>query len=165
MPTKRFTTCLCCLNLQEAVRDPTDHQFVERVYCNHLFHYGCLDKYMKTPPFQGMTLIVNVVLINPKGDRNVGFAIWKSFLQYNKANPGVLFSLKMKDLKRRDFFMKTYFGISQEGRNARHVNKLFITNGGKLHQNLQRKDGHIMRPRKENSLRWWTFQETVSDSK
>ena len=35
---------------------------------------------MKTPPFQGMTLIVNVVLINPKGDRNVGFAIWKSFL-------------------------------------------------------------------------------------
>lgn len=38
---------------QEAVKDPTDHQFVERVYCNHLFHYGCLDKYMKTPPFQG----------------------------------------------------------------------------------------------------------------
>ncbi|KAL9984109.1 hypothetical protein ACROYT_G006369 [Oculina patagonica] len=38
---------------QEAVTDPKDHQFVERVYCNHLFHYGCLDKYMKTPPFQG----------------------------------------------------------------------------------------------------------------
>lgn len=42
------------LSLQEAVTDPTDHQFVERVYCNHLFHYGCLDKYMKTPPFQGI---------------------------------------------------------------------------------------------------------------
>lgn len=38
---------------KEAVTEPTDHQYVERVYCNHLFHYGCLDKYMKTPPFQG----------------------------------------------------------------------------------------------------------------
>ena len=34
---------------------------------------------MKTPPFQGMTLIVNVVLINPNVDLNVAFAIWKSF--------------------------------------------------------------------------------------
>lgn len=42
---------------QEAVTDPTDHNFVERVYCNHLFHYGCLDKYMKTPPFQGTCFI------------------------------------------------------------------------------------------------------------
>lgn len=24
---------------------------IERVYCGHLFHYRCLDKYMKTPPF------------------------------------------------------------------------------------------------------------------
>lgn len=38
---------------KEAVTDPTDLKYVERVYCNHLFHYGCLDKYMKTPPFQG----------------------------------------------------------------------------------------------------------------
>lgn len=38
---------------KEAVTEPTDHQYVERVYCSHLFHYGCLDKYMKTPPFQG----------------------------------------------------------------------------------------------------------------
>jgi len=33
-----------------------DHQhalFVERVYCNHLFHHGCLDGYLKTPPFTG----------------------------------------------------------------------------------------------------------------
>ncbi|ESO92216.1 hypothetical protein LOTGIDRAFT_121339 [Lottia gigantea] len=26
---------------------------IERVYCGHLFHNGCLDKYMKTPPFVG----------------------------------------------------------------------------------------------------------------
>ncbi|XP_068710102.1 uncharacterized protein [Montipora foliosa] len=38
---------------KEAITDPTDPQFVERIYCNHLFHFGCLDKYMKTPPFQG----------------------------------------------------------------------------------------------------------------
>ncbi|KAL8575354.1 hypothetical protein ACOMHN_048647 [Nucella lapillus] len=24
---------------------------IERVYCGHLFHFRCLDKYMKTPPF------------------------------------------------------------------------------------------------------------------
>lgn len=55
------------------------------------------------------------------------------FLQYNKVNLGVLFSLKMKDLNREDFFMKFYFGILQEGRNVRRVNKLFIMNGGKLY--------------------------------
>ncbi|KAL5010314.1 hypothetical protein ScPMuIL_012619 [Solemya velum] len=26
---------------------------VERVYCGHIFHHGCLRKYMKTPPFTG----------------------------------------------------------------------------------------------------------------
>lgn len=26
---------------------------IERVYCGHLFHFSCLDKYMKTPPFGG----------------------------------------------------------------------------------------------------------------
>ncbi|XP_076444914.1 uncharacterized protein LOC143282914 [Babylonia areolata] len=35
--------------------EPTDlsgRQFgIERVYCGHLFHFRCLDKYMKTPPF------------------------------------------------------------------------------------------------------------------
>ena len=35
---------------------------------------------------------------------------------------------------------------------------------GKLHPNLLRKDGHIMKPRKENCLKWWTFWETVSNS-
>lgn len=30
-----------------------DDNYIERVYCGHLFHHGCLDKFMKTPPFQG----------------------------------------------------------------------------------------------------------------
>ncbi|KAK2573035.1 hypothetical protein P5673_002065 [Acropora cervicornis] len=40
-------------NPKDIVSDSSDQKFVERVYCNHLFHYGCLDKYMKTPPFTG----------------------------------------------------------------------------------------------------------------
>ena len=31
--------------------NPSSPGFVERVYCSHLFHHGCLDKYLKTPPF------------------------------------------------------------------------------------------------------------------
>ena len=54
------------------------------------------------------------------------------------------------------FYSKFYL-LFQEGRNVQHANKLFIMNDGKLHPNLQRKDGHITKPRKENSLRWWTF--------
>lgn len=27
--------------------------FVERVYCGHIFHHCCIDKYMTTPPFKG----------------------------------------------------------------------------------------------------------------
>lgn len=30
---------------------PTDN--VVRVYCSHIFHYGCMDKYMNKPPFNG----------------------------------------------------------------------------------------------------------------
>ena len=28
-------------------------QYVEYVYCSHVFHHSCLDCYMKTPPFKG----------------------------------------------------------------------------------------------------------------
>ncbi|XP_032237726.2 uncharacterized protein LOC116618309 [Nematostella vectensis] len=38
---------------KDCVSDPDDALYVERVYCAHVFHYGCLDKYMKTPPFTG----------------------------------------------------------------------------------------------------------------
>ncbi|ELU12713.1 hypothetical protein CAPTEDRAFT_129847 [Capitella teleta] len=37
----------------EIITDPSDARFVERVYCKHLYHHNCLDKYMKTPPFIG----------------------------------------------------------------------------------------------------------------
>ena len=47
--------------------------------------------------------------------------------------------------------------VFQEERNVQHANKLFIMTGGKLHPSSQRKDGHITKPRKENSPRWWTF--------
>lgn len=39
--------------LQDVVTDPKHDLFVERVYCGHLFHHGCLNVYMKTPPFIG----------------------------------------------------------------------------------------------------------------
>ncbi|KAH3724365.1 uncharacterized protein LOC127852309 [Dreissena polymorpha] len=48
--------CPCCrervmLRDPEAVaKDPRKR--VERVYCGHLYHHGCLAKYLKTPPFK-----------------------------------------------------------------------------------------------------------------
>lgn len=38
---------------KDIVTDEKDDMFAERVYCGHLFHNGCLNKYMKMPPFQG----------------------------------------------------------------------------------------------------------------
>ena len=32
---------------------------MERTYCKHLFHYQCLDEYMKKPPFTGSFSILN----------------------------------------------------------------------------------------------------------
>ncbi|XP_031565079.1 uncharacterized protein LOC116300360 isoform X2 [Actinia tenebrosa] len=40
-------------SLKDCVTNPKDAKFVERVYCSHLFHFTCLDEYMKTPPFTG----------------------------------------------------------------------------------------------------------------
>lgn len=31
----------------------TQMEALDRVYCGHIFHHKCLDKYMKTPPFAG----------------------------------------------------------------------------------------------------------------
>ncbi|EDV25583.1 uncharacterized protein TRIADDRAFT_23956 [Trichoplax adhaerens] len=40
-------------NPSQIVTDIEHDSYVERVYCDHLFHYGCLDKHMKKPPFTG----------------------------------------------------------------------------------------------------------------
>ncbi|XP_028397097.1 uncharacterized protein LOC114520946 [Dendronephthya gigantea] len=53
----RETCPLCKLktlpdNPEAVVKDPTDPNHLERVYCSHIYHFGCLDKYMKTPPFK-----------------------------------------------------------------------------------------------------------------
>jgi len=37
------------------VKDENAEDFVEWVYCNHIYHHSCLDLYMKTPPFTGMS--------------------------------------------------------------------------------------------------------------
>nr|CAB3261955.1 uncharacterized protein LOC100177726 [Phallusia mammillata] len=40
-------------NPEEIVTDMTHISYAERLYCGHLYHHGCLDKFMKTPPFHG----------------------------------------------------------------------------------------------------------------
>ena len=35
-----------------------DENYIERVYCGHLFHHGCMDRYMKTPPFESLYCIL-----------------------------------------------------------------------------------------------------------
>lgn len=43
----------CCLpeNAADVVIDDTKDNYVERVYCGHTYHQGCLKKYMREPPF------------------------------------------------------------------------------------------------------------------
>ncbi|XP_043190803.1 uncharacterized protein LOC122364476 [Amphibalanus amphitrite] len=58
---KRFPTDLCqhCKKVAlpadpaDVVEDGGADLHVERVYCGHLYHFGCLVQYMKTPPFDG----------------------------------------------------------------------------------------------------------------
>ncbi|XP_071791806.1 uncharacterized protein [Asterias amurensis] len=38
---------------EHVVNEPMHGRHVEWMYCGHLFHHGCLDDYMTTPPFTG----------------------------------------------------------------------------------------------------------------
>ncbi|KAK3748436.1 hypothetical protein QZH41_017308 [Actinostola sp. cb2023] len=66
---RRYPTEQCVLckrralppNSKDCVTDPKNPLFIERVYCAHLYHYGCLDKYMKTPPFTGKQTILDLL--------------------------------------------------------------------------------------------------------
>ena len=42
---------------KEVTRNPKSPKFVTRLYCNHIFHYKCLDDYMTKPPF---TVIISL---------------------------------------------------------------------------------------------------------
>lgn len=52
-------TCPCCgkpalaEDPEQCERNPYADFFVEWVYCKHIYHHTCLDKYMKSPPFTG----------------------------------------------------------------------------------------------------------------
>lgn len=58
---KRYPTEKCSICRKNAFPEdpkdvtevPQDPNFIDRVYCSHIYHYGCLDKYMKSPPFKG----------------------------------------------------------------------------------------------------------------
>jgi len=58
---KKFPSRLCKLCGKQALPDnpedypeaPDDENGVVWIYCNHIYHFGCMDKYMKTPPFTG----------------------------------------------------------------------------------------------------------------
>lgn len=38
---------------KDVVKNGEHANYVERIYCGHLYHHGCLDSYMKAPPFKG----------------------------------------------------------------------------------------------------------------
>jgi len=39
-------------NSKDVVKDEKHEKYVERLYCLHLYHHGCLSVYMKKPPFK-----------------------------------------------------------------------------------------------------------------
>lgn len=58
---KFYPTAPCALcedeafpsNPAEVTQDIRHPKYVEYVYCSHIFHHSCLDRFMKTPPFVG----------------------------------------------------------------------------------------------------------------
>ncbi|XP_069102290.1 uncharacterized protein [Argopecten irradians] len=54
---KKYPRMLCPLCKEQALPTNPDEKLsdprkkVERVYCGHLFHFGCLKRYLRTPPF------------------------------------------------------------------------------------------------------------------
>lgn len=59
LATQEFHNEICpvceqrCLpqNSADVVADDSKDNYVERVYCGHTYHQGCLKKYMREPPF------------------------------------------------------------------------------------------------------------------
>eukprot|EP01135_Chromosphaera_perkinsii_P000360 Nk52_evm7s78 gene=Nk52_evmTU7s78 len=37
---------------QQYIENKEHDKLIERVYCGHIYHHGCLDEYMNTPPFE-----------------------------------------------------------------------------------------------------------------
>lgn len=55
-PTERCPYCKKQALHDDPEKNVTDEHadnFVEWIYCNHIYHHLCLDKYMKEPPFTG----------------------------------------------------------------------------------------------------------------
>ncbi|XP_065072274.1 uncharacterized protein LOC135696715 [Rhopilema esculentum] len=58
---KKFPGGICKLcgkralpkNPEDYPENPDDEKGVVWIYCNHIYHLGCMDAYMKTPPFTG----------------------------------------------------------------------------------------------------------------
>ncbi|XP_074656157.1 uncharacterized protein LOC141909586 [Tubulanus polymorphus] len=58
---RRYPTEQCALcnknalpaNPKEIIKDPLNDEYIERVYCGHIYHKRCMDLYFKTPPFEG----------------------------------------------------------------------------------------------------------------
>jgi len=52
-------TCALCKkavlpdNPENVITEPKHELHADKLYCDHYYHYGCLDAYMKTPPFEG----------------------------------------------------------------------------------------------------------------
>lgn len=41
------------IDAKDVERNPKGEKHIERMYCNHLYHQGCVNSYMKQPPFTG----------------------------------------------------------------------------------------------------------------
>lgn len=74
-PTDLCPICdLACLpaNANDVENCDTADRYVERVYCGHLYHLGCLRKYMREPPFPPGGKTCPAKKIHPRSDQDKG---------------------------------------------------------------------------------------------
>lgn len=86
----------------------TSDRYVERVYCGHIYHLGCLRKYMREPPFPPGGKTCPAKKIHPRSDQDKGIVKYKlmtfPFHQFNDIlifHPIFMFHLS--------FFLLTFF--------------------------------------------------------
>ena len=84
--TKEFyiETCPICKKLclpenpSDVITNDTKDDYIERVYCGHIYHQGCLKKYIREPPFLPDGKLCPALKKHPRSDEKKSTNVQKS---------------------------------------------------------------------------------------
>lgn len=56
-------------NAESVETNDTADGYIERVYCGHIYHQGCLKRFMREPPFPPGGKVCPAVKVHPRSDK------------------------------------------------------------------------------------------------